>query len=282
MKRFILPLIAFTLMIIYFLPLVLKSSSHKTHLLAEGTSLKEIEIKRGQDIYHFKKRADEWQMIKPINWKVDTSKIENLIKRLKDTVLENPITEDKEKYKKYGVGGEGDYIKIITDNNKQITLYTGKRGPRYSLIYVRKKGEKTVYLVNAEFYNALPYDRDDFRDKTILSIPAETIREIKWELGDKKFSMVKKQDGWYAEVKKLSDEKVKDYLEKVSKITATGFPKDDKLPKKAKLSGKILIKSTKDYTLTLYKKEDEYYILKDNTAFKISSYLKDALFKEIK
>jgi hypothetical protein len=268
-------------MILYFLPLLFKDSSQKARLLDAQASIKEIELKKGKEIYRFKKQGDSWQMITPINWKAKTSKIEELIRRLKKTILENPITENKERYGEYGVEEDSDYVKIVKDNHKEITLYTGKRGPRYSLIYIRKKHEDTVYLVNASFYDALPSDRDDFRDKTILSIPVTTIKEIRWELKDKKFSMTKRQDGWFSNEKKLSDDKVRDYLQRVSNITAMGFPEDDKLPEDAELAGKIFIKSTKDYTLVLYKRGDEYYILKDSTAFKISSYIKDDLFREI-
>jgi len=278
-KSYILPFTALIIIVLYFTPLVFNKEKEQT-ILFPGIKVKEIELKKGEKKFYFQNKKNGWYMIKPIKWKAEENKINKLINKLKHTKLENPITDDKNKYKDYQVTNSGDYIKI-KGLSKEIKVFIGKRGPRYSLIYVRIEGDNNIYLVDSSFANYISQKSDDFRDKTILKIDIEKIKKVRWKEEDKSFSMEKKEDGWYVGKNKLENEKVRTYLATISLITAIGFPEQNKLPEGAEEKGEIIITTDKDFILKLYKKGEKFYILQDNIAYIISKFKKEEIFKEI-
>jgi len=282
MKRFILPAIALSLVALYFISIMTEEGPQKKALLGPDASVVEIEVKKGAEVYGFKKEGGVWKMYRPVQWKADGARIEQLITRLKETILENPITDKEERYKDYGVGGEGDYIKAVSAGGREFTIYKGKRGPRYSFIYVRRKDDAVVYLVNSRFADLLPRNRDDFRDKTVVSVPRDDIKEVRWESEGKSFAVSRRKDGWYAGERKLPDEKVNPYIARISGITATGFPKDDRLPQDAEPAGRLYINAGKEeITLDLYEKDGGYFFVRDGVPYRIAASLKKDIFKDI-
>jgi len=282
MKRYALPAIALSLVALYIVSLLTEETTERRVFLQPDASVVELEIKNGDEVYGFKKEGGLWKMSRPVRWKANGRLIEELIGRLKETVLENPITDKEERYNDYGVGAEADYIKAVTAGGGVFTLYKGRRGPKYSLVYVRSKDDAFVYLVKSRFADSLPRGRDDFRDKTVVSLPQDEIREVRWESGEKSFALTRKDDGWYAGERKLSTEEVSAYLARISTITAIGFPEDDRLPEDAEPAGRLYIDAGKEITLDLYKKGGEYFFVRDGVPYRIAVSLKNNIFKEIK
>ncbi len=282
MRRFILPLAALTLVVLYFASILTEEGPVRKTFLEPDASVVELEVRSGGEVFGFKKEGGVWKMDRPVRWKADGGLIEQLIGRLKETVLENPITDKEERYKDYGVDGGGDYVKVVSAGGREYTLYKGRRGPKFSLVYVRSKDDPFVYLVKSSFADSLPTKRDDFRDKTILSIPEDEIREIRWEAGGKSFAVTRRDDGWYAGERKLQAEEVSPYVARVTKMSAIGFPDDDKLPEGAEPAGTLYIEAGEEIRLDLYEKAGEYFFVKDGIPYRIAVSLKNGVFKEIK
>ena len=279
MKRFVLPTTALLLMLLYLIPPLLEEGPEELRIIPKGLRIVGIEIKRGKEVYRLRKEDGGWKIEEPIEWKADSSRVEDLLRRLRGTRLENPITDREDRYREFDLGGEGDYIKLLAEGG-ETTLYTGKRGPTPSLIYVRREGDRNVYLINAGFADLIPQDINDLRDRTILSIPEEEIRKVSWEEGGERFEMVKREDGWYtSEGERLEDRMVSDYLRDISRIRATGFLKDDALPQGAERYGAIRISGDREVSLTLYRKDGEHYLVREGVPYRISPSLKERILR---
>lgn len=289
MKRYSLPIIAIILVVLYFAPSVFESKERGDLLLTDSSKLKGITVKKGTERIEIVKEDGRWWITKPKRYRADTSKVEDLIAALSETLLENPVTDDPGKYSTYRVDKDADYIELhMGDATKRI--YTGKRGPRYSLVYIRPEGDKRVYLVRSRFVDRMPRGVADFRDKTIWAMRADSIKEVQWQKG-KKYLHILKKDGRWQRIEKdkkktsIDEQVVKDYLQGISSLHASGFLPEDRLPDDAIEEGYIkVIEEGREHTLKLYKKKDaeEYYLLKEDIPYRISRYTKDALFKDLK
>ncbi len=284
MKRYLLPVIAVILMVLYFLPYLSGKNKKTLHLISlKPDEINSIVIKKEGTEYEFRKENTHWKMLKPIKWKADEEKIKRLLEALRETILETPVS-DKD-YEKYNIKDDGNFVRVSNGQTTQ-TVFVGKRGARYSLIYVKPEKDKRVYLVRARFADRLPAGENDFRDRSIFKTDPARIKAVFWKEEDKTYSLVRRENGWYGgktrgnENTKVDSKKVKEYIDRVSDIEATGFLKDDKLPEKAKKIGFIKIVSDKETILELYKKEEDFYLKKEDKAFRISTYQKQHLFKQ--
>ncbi len=287
-KRYALPIIAIILMALYFIPMLIESKPSRTVIISRKEDVKEIKIKKGDNLIRLLRRNGSWRIAAPEDWPADSEKVEALLNALKETVLENAITDNKSRYNEFGINGNGDYLEISTKNGQSRRFLLGKRGPRYSLIYIRPDDEATVYLVNAKFADRLPSGKYAFRDRTILSLEPSTIEKVQWKYGDESYSYIKREKEWVrvdteGRETPLADDAIKDYLEDISSIRASGFLDNDRLPESADHVGKIIIKADEEIVLNLYedKKKKEYYLLRGDMPYRISKFLKDRLFKRI-
>ncbi len=286
MRRYILPAIALILMALYFLPYLFGGSKAPGSLLAmEIDSIKEMLIKKKGVEIELKREHGQWQIVRPIKWRADSARVRRILEGLNEATLDTPVTSRKEDFPKYKISEEGDYL-AVSDGNKTERIYIGKRGARYQLIYVRPEREKRVYLVKASFADWLPDDVNTIRDKTLVSLSPEGISHVFWNTGDSSYSVVKKGKHWYGgstegkESERLSEEKIRAYLEQFSSLEATGFAKDDRLPEKAVKTGLLRIIADKTYSFELYKKDSQFYLVKDSVPYRISEYIKNRIFKK--
>ncbi len=285
MKRYLLPVIAVILMVLYFLPYLSGKNKKTLHLISlKPDEINSIVIKKEGTEYEFRKENTHWKMLKPIKWKADEEKIKRLLEALRETILETPVS-DKD-YQKFNIKDDGNFIQVSNGQTTQ-TVFIGKRGARYSLIYVKPEKDKRVYLVRARFADRLPAGENDFRDRSIFKTDPARIKAVFWKEGDKTYSLVRREDGWYGgktrgkENTKVDSKKVKEYIDRVSDIEATGFLKDDKLPENAKKIGFIIITADRETTIELYKKENDFFLFNSGQAFRITSFVKDRLFREL-
>lgn len=290
MKRYILPAIAAVLMLIYFLPYLTGGTKGPGHLISiKRDAIKRVVIKKGGKEIEIKKDSGRWQIIRPISWRADESRVSRILEALEQTILETPVTSKKEDYERYNIKKDGDFIEVSDGKNTQ-RIYLGKRGARYQLMYVRPEGDSHVYLVQARFADWLPENVNKIRDRTIIRVLPDSITQVSWKDEKDSYSILKRTDGWFGgdvegrETRRLDEKKVKEYLEQFSALEATGFLLNDKLPEKAKKVGYLKIGASSKYQLELYKndKDSSYFLIKDSVPYRISSYLKDRIFKKIK
>jgi len=284
MRAYILPVLAVVSVLLYLSSLIGKTGPEPLFKGIDKDAIVEIEIKKAEQLYTLKKNNGGWNLIKPVQWAADKDKVNRLIEAALKTTLENPVTNKKEDLKKYHLTESGDFLTLKTPS-KSITVFVGKRGPRYSLVYVRRKGDSKVYLVDASFADELPTGKNYFRDRTIWRFKSAQVLELRWTMNNERFQMIKTTKGWSTQNGKiLPVDRVDAYLTYLSNLQAAGFPENDQLPKGSIHLGQLQIKTTdKTYTLTFYKgKKDNYYIVYNGHVYKAYEYQKDEIFKKIK
>jgi len=254
-------------------------------LLGENAEVKAIEVKRGEALFRYESTGDLWEMKAPYEWRADSTSIKRLLDRLRETRLENVITTDEKSYAGYKLKEPETVIELSMAGGKKEKILAGKRGPRYSLIYIRKEGDNRVYLVSSSFMEALPNRRNDFRDRTIVSISEDRIEEVLWKEADRSFHLQRRDDGWYIikpdREEKASSGDVQDYLGRFSSLVGSGFPEGNRLPDGAEEKGYLRIMGTEEVKLPLYKHKEDWFLLKDGVPYQIGTYLKEQIFRTV-
>lgn len=286
MRRFILPAIAVILIVLYYLPLFTTTNETGSFLLSYDKQVQTLVVKKGNDSFSYEKKGGQWTMTSPYEWRAESSAIKNLLEKLHETKLENLITEDEEKLGDYNLKNPETVIEVKYNQGGAEKILVGKRGPRYSLVYVSKGGKKGVYLVSANFMELLPNRRNDFRDRTIADLPEAKIEEIRWEEGEDSFHLIHKKEGWLivgGDRRETPDpEDLKRYLGRFTPLVGNGFPEGNKLPEKAEKKGMLSIKAGDTMELPLYGKDNKWFLLKGGVPYEISGYLKGELFRKVK
>ncbi|RME67445.1 MAG: DUF4340 domain-containing protein, partial [Nitrospirae bacterium] len=195
MRYYILPALAVLSVVLYISTFVGGHSPEPLFEDIKKDEITEIEIKKAGIEYLVKRTDGNWSLEKPIQWPADKNKVERLIDTALKTRIETPITDEKKDYEKYKVTDSGDYLTFKTPS-KAVKVFVGKRGPRYSLVYVRRAEDDEVYLVDGAFADELPTGKNSLRDRTIWKVPKGQIVAVRWSLKDKEFYMTKTENQW--------------------------------------------------------------------------------------
>lgn len=162
---------------------------------------------------------------------------------------------------------EGTVITFIT-NGQASTLIFGNPGPDFQSFYVKKKDSAEVYLVGGSITSELSQTVNDWRDKTIVKIPKDSVSKIELLSPTAPLTLTKGQDNkWQAEGggKKatLEDMVASQLLVGFDPLQGTDFLTDKERAEFTSAKNKIILRlfGTKQDTLT------ELSLLKKDTTW---------------
>lgn len=105
-----------------------------------------------------------------------------------------------------------------------LDLLVGNRGPDFEGFYVRRPDEDAVYLLRGDFAEALARGMDEWRDREILAIAADSIGGITVRLGRENFSVARSAGRWTVGGAPGDSIKVARYLAQFGDVRASGYP----------------------------------------------------------
>ncbi len=105
-----------------------------------------------------------------------------------------------------------------------LDLVVGNRGPDFNGFYVRRSGELAVYLLRGRFAELLVPGQDQWRDRQVASIPADSIARIDVVRGKSRWSLNRAGKAWTVGAVPADSAKVARLLAQFGDIRATGFP----------------------------------------------------------
>ncbi|KAA0257996.1 DUF4340 domain-containing protein [Deferribacter autotrophicus] len=277
-KDILFPLIALILVVFYFA--TGKKNEVKTeYLIDKDINIEKIHYKSDDLDIVLKKKNKKWFLEKPEEWPVNSTLINNLVDKLKDTEVVTTIEKGEEK--QYGLD-KGEYIELNgKDKNYKIVL--GKKDKSYRLQYVKLDGDEKILLVDASFTNYLPLTVNQIKDKTVYSFNDEVVLyDLKFD--NESLKVEKNGEIFVLNGKEVAKEKVDELKKLISKLEANTFADDNKLPDSAKKVGYLKVKTSNDeFSFDIYKdKEGDFYIPFKGQVFEIYSFNFDDILDKIK
>lgn len=161
-----------------------------------------IRIRAKDQTILFKKNAGEWQMEQPLAYPVDTRLVRDFLSKLSamEKETEEPLSQDPDRDTLFQVNSAGSQVTVAAGTDTMLNVILGKVADDYRHTYSRKVGDKNVYLVKGMFTSQLTRLVRDWRDKTILDVPLDSIdsMDLQWP-GQPTLSLVSKDTLWTLE-----------------------------------------------------------------------------------
>lgn len=237
----------------------------------------------------------------------DKEIIESLINAIKEVKLLGHVTNQSEsKNERYGLLDSSKIIVTAKNGEKVLrTLYVGKNTSTNSQCYISYDDSKKIYLAQGALQSTYSVELDSLRDRILYNFDLNTVTEFELKTPKENFKIVKNlvpasgdeipQNLWVLVEnkngsldKKLSDEKINEWLSKVAKIeVATWLPENTKFPRIAPASYLSVKAAGKSYSLSLFPdgtEESEVLASSENTPylFEIQTFVANRLDKSLK
>ncbi len=204
MKRNTLTLVALVVILLVVAYLVMHKPGEQS-LSGPGTPLLHIdsvavdklEIRSPKSTVVLAKQGTDWYLKEPIDYKAEQTSIGTLIHDLKNLSVKNVISDKPEKFPVFQVDtASGTHVAIYQNGKKTDSLLVGKMGSTYTEMYVRRLPSNNVDAVDGSLQYQINRQPKEWRDKTIIKVPKESIKEIKYQYGDTTFTLALQDSVW--------------------------------------------------------------------------------------
>lgn len=152
------------------------------------------------------KNEEEEKIITKQNnlWKINDfdasqEEIDNFFETLQSLKVKSLVSKNPDNYKNFGVTDKDGFILTLTSNNNDTIFIIGKQGTTFNSFYAKTKESNNVYEVLGDLRDKLSQSITTWRNKTIVTIPQESIQKIEIASKDNPLTIIKNQNTWNAE-----------------------------------------------------------------------------------
>ena len=189
----------------------------------DSLSVDKIEIKTPASSLLLEKRGVEWFVAKPINYKADQANVCQIIHQIKNLEIKNIVSSKPEKHSVFQVDQTGTQVTVYEKGVEKASFVLGKMAASYSESYARRLNSNDVFLVEGASSYMFNRPVKDWRDKTILTTPKESIKELRYQYGDTTFTITFSDSAWFAGKDKAQQSVVEGILSSLSNLQADDF-----------------------------------------------------------
>jgi Domain of unknown function (DUF4340) len=206
----------------------------------------------------FTKRGSEWYLSDPIDYRADQSSVTLLIHETKDLDSKEVVSSNPEKRSIFQVDSTGTAVKIFQNGQEHAAFVVGKMGQSYAETYVRKENSNDVHVVKGALSMSFNKAVKDWRDKSVLVIPKETIRQISYQYPGETFSVMLKDSVWMIGNDKAKANDVASLIGALSNVQADDFV-DSAVAPAPKIAATITVGDVQ-LRFSEIKGQDKYYL----------------------
>ncbi|MBN1970480.1 MAG: DUF4340 domain-containing protein [Candidatus Delongbacteria bacterium] len=262
MKKFILPIIV--LLVLAILAIYLSSKPVKTtdevdnnFFRVDTSKVASIEIIEKDKSITLKRDNGEWNISSPINYSADKNGVKSALDKLASIRVDNVISNNVAKQKKFEVeDSTGILLKITTNDGKNSEFYIGKSSEDYGRSYYRMKNSNDIYVGNNTSKYVFSKDVNKWRNKIIIENNKDDITGFSIEKAGQTYLFAKDSTEWNIDVAGKTTKADKPKVDKVLNYFAKFNCKDfnDSLDAET-ISPDILVKLNN--TQLMLKKESD-------------------------
>jgi hypothetical protein len=190
----------------------------KRLLTVNADKLSRVELLgKNQDI-EFGRNKDEWQILKPQPLPADSSKVDDLVRKLTDARMDlsGPAGDAKQAAAAFAHGTPVASAKV-TDQSGTQELQLRKSEDTY---YAKSSVVEGAYKVDTGLADALNKKLDDFRDKKLFHFGFSDPKKIGIRNGSKSYSLARNGAEWWSNGKKMDASAVEQVVAKLRDLSA--------------------------------------------------------------
>jgi uncharacterized protein DUF4340 len=153
------------------------------------------------------------------------SAIQELFSALGDTARRTELVAGRSaSHSALGVdSAKGSRVRIVRGDSTVADLVQGNRGPSLDGGYFRAAGDSAVYLVGGNLAQVLERSQDEWRDRRIAGVVADSVGRIEVSRGKRSYSVRRDGARWMLESGPADSAAVAAFLADYKQVEAAGF-----------------------------------------------------------
>ena len=165
----------------------------------DSASVTKIEFEEKGQKYVFELVGNEWRMTEPLNKKLEQKFIPSLLSDLQNSKIESIVSENPSAHVNFGfIDTNVVRFKIFKQGEMVADFEIGNASEGAAQTFIKLPGDEKVYLASGFLRNNfVRQDANDWRDKSIFSIPAVEIEKVEFNFPDEKFDFTWDSTGNY-------------------------------------------------------------------------------------
>lgn len=208
------------------------------------------------------KRGNEWVVEGPPEYRADPGAVAGLLKEISDLSIRSIVSSRPEKHAMFQVDTSGTLITLRRSSGDPVSFFLGKTAPGFSEVYARREGSDDVVLIAAAASYAARRPAEEWRDKAIVRIPKDQIREIRYQYGDTTFTLAWQDSAWIVDGSPAQERTVNSIVATLSELRADDFAD---APPPARRPEAVI--SFSGVTLRLYhSRGEDHYLAQSSTS----------------
>jgi hypothetical protein len=178
-------------------------------------------VQGGDSVALVKQSATAWTVN---GHRAVTADVTDLLRSLKDTVRPELVAQDASSFARLQVdSATGRWLRVFRGGKPVVQVIAGARGSDYQSTYLRRPGDPHVYLWRGTLVGLAGRRADDWRDKHIATLEADSITALDVERGKDRYTLKRAASTWTLNGGATDSAAVRRYLERLKSITAAGF-----------------------------------------------------------
>jgi hypothetical protein len=162
----------------------------------DSLAVDKIAIKSATGSVTLEKQGVGWFITAPLKYKADQNAVGQVLHQSKHLNVKSVVSTKPEKQSVFQVDSTGTLVAISQGRAERASFIVGKNSQSYSEQYVRLANSNDVTLVDGSFGYVFNKPLKDWRDKNIVTVPREQIKEVKYQYGDTTFALSFKDSVW--------------------------------------------------------------------------------------
>lgn len=165
----------------------------------EADQIEELQVKvTDGDSTRAQRGADKkWKLVEPVEADGDNSELTNMASNLAALDVDRVVDENPTDLKQYGLEPPQIEIAFRAKGQKDPQrLMVGDKTPTGAAVYVKKPGEKKVFLVSSSVEDTFKRTAFDLRDKTVLTFDRDKVTGLEIASGGTTMEFKRKAADW--------------------------------------------------------------------------------------
>ena len=191
----------------------------KRLLAVDSDKISRVELVRKNQDIEFRRNKDEWQILKPKPMRADSSRVDEVVRKLADARMDLSGKEDNKSASEFATATPVAKAKI-TDQTGTQDLQIRRNKDTY---YAKSSVVEGAYKVSSDVGQALDKGLDDFRNKKLFDFGFNDPNKIELHSGSKSYFLERNQEDWWSNGKKMDPESVESLISKLRDLSAAKF-----------------------------------------------------------
>jgi len=190
----------------------------------DSASVDRIEIRSAAgEPLTLEKQGPDWFITAPIQDKADPAPVGEALGHAAAMRVKGIVSTKAAKHGIFQVDSTGTRVTFGQSGHDPVTVIIGKSGPSFSETYVRREGSEDVALVDGSLSWVFTKPLKDWRDRSILTLPAGTVQEIRYLYGDTAVSVVFADSVWTVNGRTANQSAVTGLISALSSLKGDDF-----------------------------------------------------------